>query len=271
MGRWQGTTTQRGYGRAHQLERERRLTRWHPGDPCARCGQPMWGPADRIHLGHTEDRTGYTGLEHSDCNTREGARRGNQNRGFKPAAAGSNVRCKTCGQPYSRAARACEMCGTHYHPSYGEQRTCGRKCGSELQRRNKAAPGWEPWAPPAWSNPQPAPRWVTSREWLTPVFRTCGHCGEWFIARAVDQRACSTDCGRRLNWAKSNAARRITERTCPCGATIQPHRHKCDDCISLQVRTHKAECRHEGCSQGANRTGRLCSRHYLDALPPGRG
>jgi len=85
--RWarKGTTTQRGYGSSHRKLREALLARWRPGDPCARCGQPMlyrWiiQPDGRrvsaIDLGHTTDRTGYTGLEHRACNRTEGARRG---------------------------------------------------------------------------------------------------------------------------------------------------------------------------------------------------
>ncbi len=81
--RWarKGSTEQRGYGTAHRAERKRRLDRWRPGDPCARCGLPMYGPASMIDLGHTPDRTAYTGLEHRSCNRGEGARRGNRMRG----------------------------------------------------------------------------------------------------------------------------------------------------------------------------------------------
>ena len=83
------TTTQRGYGNPHQRERARRLALWKPGDPCARCGQPIWyrwqwrngQRVTAIHLGHTADRTGYTGLEHERCNEADGARRGNRQRG----------------------------------------------------------------------------------------------------------------------------------------------------------------------------------------------
>jgi hypothetical protein len=81
MARWHGTTTERGYGHQHQAERKRRLARWRPGDPCARCGRPMYGPPALIDLGHTTDRTAYTGLEHRHCNRGEGARRGNRMRG----------------------------------------------------------------------------------------------------------------------------------------------------------------------------------------------
>jgi hypothetical protein len=76
-----GTTTQRGYGASHQRLLRTLLARWRPGDPCARCGQPMlqrWTVnadgrrASAIELGHTDDRRGYTGLEHRACNRRDG-------------------------------------------------------------------------------------------------------------------------------------------------------------------------------------------------------
>ncbi len=82
MARWTGTTTERGYGSRHQRERRRQLARWRPGQPCARCGHPMWNPAS-IDLGHTPDRTGYAGLEHARCNRADGARRGNKRRGLR--------------------------------------------------------------------------------------------------------------------------------------------------------------------------------------------
>ena len=85
--RWTGTTAQRGYGPAHQAERERRLAVYRPGDLCAHCGQPItWWPlavARRyLDLPHTADRGGYLpGLAHRHCNRADGARRGNQLRG----------------------------------------------------------------------------------------------------------------------------------------------------------------------------------------------
>ena len=75
-----GTTTQRGYGTAHQAERTRRLRQYRPGDLCAHCGQPItWWPlkvARRyIDLPHTADRSGYLpGLAHRSCNRRDGQR-----------------------------------------------------------------------------------------------------------------------------------------------------------------------------------------------------
>jgi hypothetical protein len=79
--RYQGKTSERGYGSSHQALRSRLLAAWKPGQPCARCGQPMWHRwkldasgrrVTALHLGHTDDRRGYTGLEHDTCNLRDG-------------------------------------------------------------------------------------------------------------------------------------------------------------------------------------------------------
>lgn len=87
MPRWQGKTSDRGYGRPHQAERERRLLAYRPGDICAHGGEPMlWWPltyARRfLDLPHTADRTGYLpGLACRRHNRADGAIRGNQMRG----------------------------------------------------------------------------------------------------------------------------------------------------------------------------------------------
>ena len=60
-------TTARGYGAAHQAERARLLQLWQPGDACAHCGGPM-ETTEGLDLAHTEDRTGYRGLAHAECN-----------------------------------------------------------------------------------------------------------------------------------------------------------------------------------------------------------
>ena len=84
--RWTGTTTQRGYGAAHQSERERRLKRYRPGDLCPHCMRPLtyWPlPVARryLDLPHNATRTGYLpGLAHRTCNRRDGAVRGNKMR-----------------------------------------------------------------------------------------------------------------------------------------------------------------------------------------------
>lgn len=81
MARYYGKTSERGYGAAHVALRARLLAAWKPGQPCARCGQPMWHRwtmdaagkrVSAIDLGHADDRRGYTGLEHRACNRRDG-------------------------------------------------------------------------------------------------------------------------------------------------------------------------------------------------------
>jgi hypothetical protein len=67
-----GTTGARGYGLSHKAERER----WRPKVDaglvdCARCGDRI-EPGRPWDLGHTDDRTGWTGPEHVTCNRRAG-------------------------------------------------------------------------------------------------------------------------------------------------------------------------------------------------------
>ena len=74
------TTTQRGYGRRHQLERERwRITVETGRATCCRCGQPIdaRSPWD---LDHSDDRSTYNGPAHRTCNRRAGAIKGNASR-----------------------------------------------------------------------------------------------------------------------------------------------------------------------------------------------
>jgi hypothetical protein len=67
--RRRGTTTQRGYGAAHQSLRER----WRPAVEagevdCARCGKRI-GPGEEWDLGHDDNRAEYNGPEHArECN-----------------------------------------------------------------------------------------------------------------------------------------------------------------------------------------------------------
>lgn len=68
-----GTTTERGYGWAHQQARAEAIKDLHDGDPCTRCGGPMYrSEANRLDLDHTEDRAGYQGLAHASCNRSAG-------------------------------------------------------------------------------------------------------------------------------------------------------------------------------------------------------
>jgi hypothetical protein len=68
-----GKTAARGYGYAHRQLRKRLLPLAY-GTRCPRCGEVMH-PGQELHLGHTDDRSGYSGMEHATCNMRAGARK----------------------------------------------------------------------------------------------------------------------------------------------------------------------------------------------------
>jgi hypothetical protein len=64
---------QRGYDHRHDLQRARWAPKVNAGlADCARCQKPIQAgqPWD---LGHTDDRTAWTGPEHASCNRRAGA------------------------------------------------------------------------------------------------------------------------------------------------------------------------------------------------------
>lgn len=60
-------TAARGYGAAHQRRRRDEIAAFRPGQPCARCGQPI-ARAEDADLGHNDGQDGYRGLEHARCN-----------------------------------------------------------------------------------------------------------------------------------------------------------------------------------------------------------
>lgn len=81
-----GTRQDRGYGPEHEAER----ARWAPvvarGEAtchAAHCVMPSRSiaPGEPWDLGHTSDRSTWTGPEHRRCNRRDGAVRGNRARG----------------------------------------------------------------------------------------------------------------------------------------------------------------------------------------------
>lgn len=76
-----GTTTARGYGYTHRKLRAALLPDAY-GRPCPKCGQPML-PGQALDLGHTDNRTGYTGIEHARCNRQAGAIKGHASRRVK--------------------------------------------------------------------------------------------------------------------------------------------------------------------------------------------
>lgn len=66
--RERGTSAERGYGADHQARRAERAEDVAAGIvDCARCHQPI-RPGEAWDLGHTDDRSGYTGPEHARCN-----------------------------------------------------------------------------------------------------------------------------------------------------------------------------------------------------------
>lgn len=102
-------TTRRGYGTRHQKLRakEDRALKRAGQVPCARCGWPVFHawPLDppEVHvpncpqrsscqgqcwstwdLGHTDDRTAYSGIEHTCCNRAAGARNSHAKRAATP-------------------------------------------------------------------------------------------------------------------------------------------------------------------------------------------
>lgn len=104
------STEARGYGKAHRTERARwaRILKRAGVVDCARCGLPIYAtwpvnpPAVHVpacparpdcqggcwctwDLGHTDDRTAWTGPEHTSCNRAAGARNSRKARKATPA------------------------------------------------------------------------------------------------------------------------------------------------------------------------------------------
>ena len=192
MARYRGTTAQRGLGTAHQNDRKRLLARHREGDPCWRCGRPMY-KSQGLDRDHIVDRAlggaeGPAVLAHSACNRSAGAKLGNRLQPRVIMAGGRDTICTTCGKPYSRAPRLCEICGAHYHPNHGEQQSCSRACGVKLKQRNQQAKGWVPKA----QRPKPAPKARPVREPLAPsspvVYYTCRYCGKLGTTTARGQQ-----------------------------------------------------------------------------------
>ncbi|TLF33243.1 hypothetical protein FE256_03880 [Microbacterium sp. 5K110] len=88
--RQRGTRQQRGYGPDHERTRaaweiEVQTGRIRCANPnCLRPDDPFIHPGEPWDLGHTPDRTGYRGPEHSGCNRSEGGRTAHQQRGTHP-------------------------------------------------------------------------------------------------------------------------------------------------------------------------------------------
>ena len=215
MSRHYGTTSERGYGSPHQKLR----ARWKPLVDAGqvqchavlcleeRDGKSRWIiPGTPWHLGHTEDRSGWTGPEHERCGAADGARRGNAERPRRILAAQGPMRsplCKDCGKEYHYAAKTCMICGRHYHPGRKVQYTCSRPCGVAYKRLNYGNGKGVPLPPmPACEicgKPCGSRGVRTCSEACYSKFRasqrmelTCERCGRKFMGRTA--RWCSPNC-----------------------------------------------------------------------------
>lgn len=76
-----GSTHARGYGKAHEAQRKAWAPKVARGEAechaviCLEVSRAI-SPAGEWHMGHTPDRSRWTGPEHPRCNTSEGATRG---------------------------------------------------------------------------------------------------------------------------------------------------------------------------------------------------
>jgi hypothetical protein len=114
------------YGTPHQKLRAQLVARWRPGDPCARCGKPMMTlyrvsaatgrRVAAVQLGHRDGGTGWTGLEHSECNMSAGGIVGTSRQGKK-----------------SRQ-RSCPICHVGYKASRTDQIACCREHADAFKR-----------------------------------------------------------------------------------------------------------------------------------------
>lgn len=110
-------TTARGYGREHQQERKRWVPYVESGQAechARLCLEEIDGrgrlipPESQWDLGHTEDRTAYTGPEHRRCNRADGGRRRGGTRAW----------------PRRSLTKVCETCGAVFVTLYPMQRYC---------------------------------------------------------------------------------------------------------------------------------------------------
>jgi hypothetical protein len=152
------TTSERGYGLAHQKARRAAIAAYNPGDPCARCGMPMTDDPSLLHLDHTDDRSGYLGLSHMMC----------------------NISSNSTHPPRRREPRVCDQCGLTFKPGGDEQWLCSRPCRTAARQ---AAP-----------KPAPKPKRVAEHGTKTMYCYgcCCDVCWEWYVGWYSTQRKSST-------------------------------------------------------------------------------
>jgi hypothetical protein len=207
MARRYATTAERGLGAEHVADKKRLLARHRDGDLCWRCGQPMY-KTQALERDHVIDRAlgGISGpavLAHASCNRSAGGKLRHQLYPETSRRPAPPATCKTCGKTYTRPARACEICGIHYHPTYGapgEQRTCSRACGVQLRRRNHGTAGPVPKPRPpcqvcgkpcsglqnGYCSPSCAGQGRRRQPWpaVAIAYYTCRYCGEVGVTMA---------------------------------------------------------------------------------------
>ena len=156
------TTAERGYGYKHRKLREQWRLQVEAGlVDCASCHEPVESD-DRWDLGHTPDRTDWTGPEHVWCNR-------------STTVKGQPWLLSQRQRPRPRQ-RNCENCGCEYRANYREQRFCGRACAIAMQRH-------------------------TTQKLKVERRIACLECGQVFTP-VCSQRICSDQCRKRRDVRK---------------------------------------------------------------------
>jgi len=196
MARVRGTTAERGYGQTHRDARAAAIAAYRLRQPCARCGQPLYGDSALFDLGHDDyDRSRYTGLGHRSCNRGAEAVLGNQldprfiastaDRSLVSRHTASRITTPPGHVPSSARATisAVARCGAARVCAAGN---CSGACGRELQRRNRLASGWLPREQrPA----PPKPRQIReSNSWLSVAIAYCTCPVLWHCRRDEGER-----------------------------------------------------------------------------------
>jgi hypothetical protein len=133
---------ERGYGKAHRAER----ARWKPivdGGQAACCICGRWiEPGTKWHLDHTEDRSGYRGVAHAQCNLRDGARRGARRTNARRQI---EKQCATCQRPFVTSYPKQTYCSAECRPKARakprspSEPSCCADCGTTIRQGKRCA------------------------------------------------------------------------------------------------------------------------------------
>lgn len=175
--------------------------------------------------------------------------------------------CPRCGEPMT-PDQALDLDHTDDRQGYLglSHASCNRSHGATLGNRMRARPWWQR------TIRQPAlfPASKVKPPKARPVRLPLGKCS-WPGCDA-DRFVPTTDrCSQHLH--RTTRVPKISKPCAICGVefttTARSLAKTCGalDCKRRQAGSHMAECKHDGCSQGANRAGRLCARHYRESRP----